>query len=195
MIRVDSPESVRSARRCATNEAIASAAGASVSVPCADALLAARELLSANTYNPNHVSPDKMALLERSIRDNGFCFPIVTIWDDENERLVIVDGFHRYLVSGPDYLGMSHVPVVVLTHTVAQRMAATVQFNKARGVHQVDLDADVVKALLGQGLSDEEVAERLGLELDAVHRYKSIAGVAALFAKADYSIAWEMCGP
>jgi hypothetical protein len=30
------------------------------------------------------------------------------------------------------------------------------------------------------------------MELDAIHRYKQLTGVAALFAKADYSLAWEM---
>ena len=34
-----------------------------VLVPCANTILAARPLVIANTYNPNHVSDDKMELL------------------------------------------------------------------------------------------------------------------------------------
>lgn len=162
-----------------------------VAVPCLSVLLVARDLVRANTYNPNHVSPDKMELLRQSIADNGFCFPIVTIYDPDAAAFVVVDGFHRYLISGPDWLGMTHVPIVVLPHGPAQRMAATWQFNKARGVHQVDLDADLIRALIQQGLGEDEVATRLGVDLDTVHRYKQLTGIAALFQRADYSMAWE----
>src|SRR5690606_25760245 len=103
-----------------------------VAIPCMGTVLVARELVRANTYNPNHVPPDRLHLLVRSIVDNGFCFPIVTIFDDADGVLVVVDGFHRWLVSGPDWLGLSHVPAVVLEHDISRRMAATVQFNKAR---------------------------------------------------------------
>jgi hypothetical protein len=76
--------------------------------------------------------------------------------------------------------------------TTQVRLAATAQFNKARGFHQVDLDADLVRALLEQGLTEEQVSEQLGLELEAVHRYKQLTGIAELFARADWSMAWEM---
>jgi len=71
-------------------------------------------------------------------------------------------------------------------------MAATWQFNKARGVHQVDLDADLIRALLQQGLGEDEVAEKLGIDLDTVLRYKQVTGIAELFKGAQYSMAWEM---
>jgi hypothetical protein len=71
-------------------------------------------------------------------------------------------------------------------------MTATVQFNKARGIHQVDLDADLVRALIEQGMSEDDVSEQLGMDMDTVHRYKQVTGIASLFAKAQYSMAWEM---
>lgn len=163
-----------------------------VKFPCLNTTLVPREKVIANGYNPNSVSPDKMELLKRSIEDNGFCFPVVTIYDAERDCYVIIDGFHRRLMCEPEWLDIPEVPVVVLDHDMSQRMTATVQFNKARGVHQVDLDADIVRALIEQGLPEEEVAGKLGMELDAVHRYKQLTGVAALFAKAEYSGAWEM---
>ena len=161
-------------------------------IPCANTLVVARGLVQANTYNPNSVSDEKMELLRQSIVDNGFAFPIVTIYDPELEKFVIIDGFHRYWISGPDWLGMSHVPVVVLEHDIAKRMAATWQFNKARGVHQVDLDADLIRALIQQGLTDDEITTRLGIDLDTVLRYKQITGIAELFKGAQYSMPWEM---
>lgn len=148
--------------------------------------------VEANGYNPNSVAPDKLELLAQSIADNGFCFPIVVIRDEERGVYVIVDGFHRWTVCGPAWLALDAIPVVVLTHSMAERLAATWQFNKARGHHQVDLDAEVIRALLGQGKTEEEIALHLGIDGDTVHRYKQITGVAALFARTPYSTAWTM---
>ena len=134
----------------------------------------------------------KMRLLEQSILDNGFCFPVVTIYDPEQERFVIIDGFHRRSISGSDWLDLDYVPVVVLEHDISKRMAATVQFNKARGVHAVDLDAEVIRALVEQGLSSEDIATRLGMDIEAVHRYKQLTGVASLFSNSEYSRSWDM---
>lgn len=163
-----------------------------IKIPCMQTMLVSRELVKANSYNPNSVPPDKMELLKTSILDNGFCFPIVTIFDADLDCFVIIDGFHRFMISGPEWLDMKEIPIVVLPHSITQRMAATVQFNKARGIHHVDLDADLVRALIQQGLADEEVAKKLGMELDAVHRYKQLTGIAELFKGVQYSTAWEM---
>ena len=163
-----------------------------VTVPCLTTMLVNRNLVIANTYNPNAVSKDKMKLLMQSILDNGFCFPIVTIFDETDEQFVIIDGFHRYDVTGKKYLNISHVPIVVLDHDITKRMAATVQFNKARGVHQVDLDADVIRALIQQGMSEENVSLHLGIDMETIHRYKQLTGIAELFKNAHYSTSWYM---
>lgn len=190
-MKIDTMEQLQAGVASAAPVGLSSKRG-TVAVPCTQVLLVERSLVRANTYNPNHVAPDKLELLVRSIADNGFCFPIVTIYDADDGVLVVVDGFHRWLVSGPEWLGLSHVPVVVIASDMTRRMAATVQFNKARGHHQVDLDADIVRALIEQGLTETEVAERLGLDEEAVHRYKQVAGVASVFARTPYSAAWEM---
>ena len=163
-----------------------------VLIPCANTILARREMVMANTYNPNHVSDDKMELLYQSIIDNGFAFPAVVIWDEDQRLFVVVDGFHRYMVSGPKWLDMSHVPVAVLAHDAAQRMVATWQFNKARGSHEVDLDADLIRALIQQGMDEADIVKHLGIDLDTVHRYKQVTGIAELFKNAVYSMAWEV---
>lgn len=163
-----------------------------IEFPCMKVQMAPRAKLEANAYNPNSVSADKMQLLRQSIEDNGFCFPIVTIYDAERDVFVIIDGFHRFVISGPDWLDLPEVPVVVLDHDLSKRQIATVQFNKARGHHQVDLDAEIVRSLVDQGMSDEDIATRLGMEIDSVHRYKQVAGVAEVFAGVDYSTSWTM---
>ena len=51
-----------------------------IDIPCQRIQMVPRDKIQANNYNPNHVPKDKMELLKQSIIDNGFCFPIVTIW-------------------------------------------------------------------------------------------------------------------
>lgn len=189
---INTPADYLAVRERMTPVYVTSKARGKVLVPCCNTFLVRPSLVVANGYNPNSVPSDKMALLRESILDNGFCFPIVTIWDDDLERFVVIDGFHRSVIGGGEWLDLDYLPIVVLQHDISKRMAATVQFNKARGMHQVDLDAEIVRALLEQGLTEEEVATKLGMELDAVHRYKQLTGVAELFKNAAYSMAWEM---
>lgn len=163
-----------------------------ISFPCLQTKLVPRDMVQANNYNPNHVSGDKMQLLKQSIIDNGFCFPIVTIWDADIEKYVIVDGFHRWTICQKQWLDIAQIPVVVLEHDITKRMTATVQFNKARGVHQVDLDAEIIRSLIQQGMSEEEISVHLGIDVETIHRYKQLTGIAEIFKTAEYSTSWEM---
>ena len=149
------------------------------------------ELVQANNYNPNSVDSQNMELLKQSIIDNGFCFGVVTIWDEELQKFVIVDGFHRYDIFKNE-LQAEEISIYVLEQTPSQRMAATVQFNRARGVHQVDLMSDLVRALFEQGEDDIAIAKHLGMEPEEVFRLKQITGIAELFKNQIYSKAWEM---
>jgi len=163
-----------------------------ITFPCLTTRLVARDMVVANNYNPNSVPPDKMELLRQSIIDNGFCFPIVTIWDADQERYVIIDGFHRWTICQPEWLDIPEIPIVVLTHDISARMIATKQFNAARGFHHVDLDADLVRSLIEQGVSEEEIGQRLQMDMETIHRYKQLTGIAELFKNAAYSTAWSM---
>lgn len=163
-----------------------------IEVPCCNVILVKKELIIANNYNPNSVPDDKMELLKESILDNGFCFPIVTIFDNDQELFVIVDGFHRDLMGDKKWLDLDYIPVVVLNHGIQRRMTATVQFNKARGVHSVELDAEVIRKLIEQGMNEEEISIKLGIEEDTIHRYKQLTGVAEIFKNSTYSTSWDM---
>lgn len=163
-----------------------------IAIPCLNTILVDRDMVQANNYNPNSVPRDKMELLKQSIMDNGFCFPIVVSWSEEDEKYIIIDGFHRFTICQPNWLDIRQVPVVVLQHDLARRMAATIQFNKARGVHAVDKDADVVRALLEQGQTDLEIAHSLGLDIDTVMRYKQMTGILDLFKYVEYSASWTI---
>lgn len=163
-----------------------------ITFPCLNVIMVPYEKVQANNYNPNAVPSEKMQLLKQSIIDNGFTFPIVTIYDEEIEKYIIIDGFHRYTILGKKWLNQPLVPVVVLKHSMSQRMIATVQFNKAKGHHQIDLDADIVKSLLQQGLKQEEIAKHLGLDLETIHRYTQLAKIADVFANVGFSASWKM---
>lgn len=189
MIRIDTPDDYK--RLKIENDFVESKNGR-VQIPCSNTFLVVRDMIVANSYNPNYVPKAKMELLQKSIVDNGFCFPIVAIWDDDRSVFVIIDGFHRFSMSDDKWLGMEYIPLVVLPHGMAKRLAATMQFNKARGVHQVDLDAELIRKMVEQGLDDDEIAISLGIDVDTVHRYKQITGIAALFKSAEYSTSWEM---
>lgn len=162
-----------------------------IKLPCMMPVIVPIEKVMANNYNPNHVSENNMQLLLQSIKDNGFCFPVVVIYDEEIDRYVVIDGFHRYLIFR-DYLEADCIPVVVLEHSMAERMSATVQFNRARGVHQTDLMGDLVQGLVSQGMKDDEIAQHLGMELEEVYRLKQITGIAELFKNQIYSKSWDM---
>lgn len=191
-IHVDTWEDFERARGLCTPVYITSKRRGPVLVPCANTLLVRTELVIGNSYNPNSVPEDRMHVLMESILDNGFCFPIVAIWDDDRRLFVVIDGFHRRIIGGEEWLDFDYLPVVVLEHDIARRMIATMQFNKAKGVHQVDLDAEVIRALIEQGVAEEEIAQRLGLPLDTIHRYKQVTGVAELFRNAEWSLSWEI---
>lgn len=158
-------------------------------LPVMEPVIVPIDKVQANNYNPNNVAKNNMQLLEQSIIDNGFCFAIVTIYDKEIDKYIIIDGFHRYTIL-KDYLQAEEIPIIVLNHDIKQRMASTVQFNRARGVHQVDLMGDLVQALINQGATDEEIAKHLGMEIEEVFRLKQITGIAELFKNQQYSKSW-----
>lgn len=162
-----------------------------IKLPCLNVRIVPIDQVQANNYNPNRVSDNNMKLLEESILSNGFCFAVVTVWDPDSEKYIIVDGFHRYLIFR-DYLEAKELPIIVLEHDISQRMAATVQFNRARGVHQVELMSDLVQALVQQGVDDDEIARRLGMDIEEVFRLKQLTGIAELFKNQIYSKAWVM---
>jgi ParB-like chromosome segregation protein Spo0J len=166
--------------------------GRSIPVPCVNTIIVARSLVQANTYNPNAMPDEKRDALEESIKLAGFAYPVAAWWDTDLQLFVIVDGFHRWLITGYDYLGMEYLPVVPLDLTPEQRMMATWTFNKARGHHQVDLDAELIRSLINQGVEEDEIATKLGIDLETVYRYKQVTGIVELFKNAQYSMSWTM---
>jgi len=153
------------------------------------------EKVTANDYNPNSVAPPEMALLETSIWEDGYTQPVVVVYDSENDRYVVVDGFHRYCVLRDSKRinereeGM--LPVVVLDKEMHDRMASTIRHNRARGTHNIELMSTIVSELVEMGKGDHWICKHIGMSPDELLRLKQITGVAALFQNQDFSQSWD----
>lgn len=147
------------------------------------------DLIYSNGYNPNRVYKPELDLLRLSIEQNGFCFPIV-VMDDGKGRYCIIDGYHRWITMR-DVLHQKQIPVVILDQPIGMRVTATVQFNRARGTHQiVDMSKLVIK-LVKSGMPDDEIMERLGMEPDELLRLKQISGIKEAFGNKQFAKSWK----
>ncbi len=153
------------------------------------------EKVEANDYNPNAVAMQEMKLLYTSIVHDGYTQPIVTIYDKDKDKYVIVDGFHRYSVTkyNKDLCELNHgcVPVVVIDKDINDRMASTIRHNRARGRHSIDGMSTVVMKMLENGWGDTDICNELGLEPEELVRLKHITGYSKLYAGKEFSKAWE----
>ena len=135
-----------------------------------------RDTLTPNSYNPNSVAPPELDLLKTSILEDGWTQPIVI-----NPDNTIVDGFHRWTVSGHDEireLTGGFVPVVILQPKDSEhQQMSTIRHNRARGRHGVLEMGSIVADLMKNGLSTEEIMKRLKMEREEVIRLTQTQGV------------------
>lgn len=155
--------------------------------------------VSANDYNPNSVAPPEMELLRTSISADGYTQPIVG--NQEDDAIVVVDGFHRHRVGKEcdDIRSRVHgyLPVVQIRSTQVSRedrMASTVRHNRARGKHKVEAMSDMVIELKRRNWSNDKIAKNLGMDQDEILRLCQISGLAEVFSDHEFSQAWEAEG-
>ena len=153
------------------------------------------EKVHANDYNPNSVAKNEMRLLYVSILHDGYTQPVVTVYDEQQDQYVIVDGFHRYTTMrlNKDIAERNNglLPVVVIDKSINDLMASTVRHNRARGKHSVSGMANMVFQMLDNGWSDEAICKELGVEADELVRLKHVTGFSKLFENVEYKKAWE----
>lgn len=146
--------------------------------------------LRPNPYNPNRVFKPELELLKLSIMSDGWTMPIVATPDGE-----IVDGFHRWTLGSTDAdirkISGGLVPVVrTRPRSAADQKAATVRHNRARGQHGVLLMADIVRSMISDGKTPEEVATMLGMEEDEVDRLADERGSPERVGKDSFGRGW-----
>lgn len=128
-----------------------------------------RSIVKPNTYNPNKVSKQNLELLKQSILTNGWTLPIVVRPD-----MTIIDGFHRWTIAGEEPLVSmleGRVPVVVVKHNEhSEDIYGTVTHNRARGTHLLEPMKAIVRELMNEGKSVEEIGKQLGMRPEEIFR-------------------------
>ena len=128
-----------------------------------------RDRVKPIDYNPNKVSKQNLELLKQSILTNGWTLPIVVRPD-----FTIIDGFHRWTVAGEEPLKSmleGKVPVVIVEHKdKAGNIYGTVTHNRARGTHLLEPMKAIVRELMGEGKSVEEIGKQLGMRPEEIFR-------------------------
>lgn len=173
-----------------------------------------RDRLVPNNYNPNFQYDSATNLLAVSIMEDGWTQPIVvtpkhkqnaeetvktdlvTYVNDVTSEFEIVDGFHRWLVSGRVKLYMltgGFVPIVVIWHDNEQsQKLSTIRHNRASGEHAVLEMSKIVASMIENGMSMQEICFRAGMEKEEVKRLSQRAGIPAdsIFEDGDWGKEW-----
>ncbi len=157
-----------------------------------------QENIAPNDYNPNNVAPHEKRLLLKSLETDGFTQPIV-VHGPHNNLYEIVDGFHRHqLAKSKSVLKKrlkEYVPVSILHSEIEDepaRMASTIRHNRARGRHQINAMAEIVRELTQLGWTDEKMGVELGMDADEVLRLRQINGLLDMFSDRQFSEAWTV---
>lgn len=155
------------------------------------------ETVVANDYNPNVMAPVEKRLLQRSLEVDGFTQPVVV--SEKKDTYVVVDGFHRHLLGSAkgklQSRMLGYLPITTINKDrqgEAERIAATIRHNRARGKHQIASMSDIVRDLYRLGWADERIAQELGMDADEVLRLKQISGLTELFMDETFSDAWTV---
>lgn len=159
------------------------------------------ETVAGNPYNPNSVAPPEMRLLEQSILQDGYTQPIVAWREDGMNGHEVIDGFHRHRVGKECKTVrervMGYLPITVVNadrHDKADRIAATIRHNRARGKHKVEAMSDIVIELKKRNWSDDKISQNLGMDKDEILRLCQITGLAEVFSNQEFSQAWNAEG-
>lgn len=155
------------------------------------------ETVHGNEYNPNSVAPPEMELLRLSITADGYTQPIVAMSSDGDSE--VVDGFHRHRV-GKECADvrervLGYLPIVDIRSDrtdIADRIAATIRHNRARGKHMVSAMSEIVIELKRRNWSNDKIGRELGMEPDEVLRLCQMTGIAELFADDEFSASWDV---
>ena len=128
-----------------------------------------RDKIKPNDYNPNKVSEQNLELLMQSILTNGWTLPIVLRPD-----YTIIDGFHRWMVSGREPLKSKLggvVPAVIVEHAdESGNIYGTITHNRARGTHLLEPMKNIIKKLFDQGKTVNEISKQLGMKPEEIFR-------------------------
>lgn len=105
------------------------------------------EKITVDGNNPNQMSPEQLASLEKSIRKFGSIVPVIV-----NKKNVVADGEHRLRVYRK--LGLKTVPVIKLDVDDVDRRILRQVMNKLHGEHDLQADAQEFERIIAEGRSE-----------------------------------------
>ncbi len=161
-----------------------------------------RDELSSNLYNPNRMAPPEMDLLVRSLKEDGWLFPICVLpkgvqvaglTAENTNQHTIIDGFHRYTISGrTEVYGITDGYVPIVMPAGSDFIATTVRMNRIKGTHTVLGMADIVQYLLQNGRSVDYIMAEYGMEEEEVVRLANRKGIPQtdLIRDTEFSASW-----
>lgn len=143
-----------------------------------------------NPYNPNRQSDHEFGMLKASIETDGFTQPVI-VQDPKAEFLPghIVDGEHRWRAAAD--AGLTKIPVVYVTFTEEQMKISTIRHNTARGSHDVELEAEVLRDLEKLGAL-EFAQDALGLSDVEIQRLIEDIQAPEGLAGEDFAESWDV---
>lgn len=167
--------------------------------------------IKPNTYNPNRQSDHDFELLIKSMLEDGFTQPILC----QKKTGEFVDGEHRWMSAivlhhlqknGIDVTSKNiiearadiqkildpslEVPIVYVDMPMEQMKISTIRHNKARGSHDIELEAQVLRDLRELGALDW-AQDSLMMDDIEMERMLDDISVTEALANPEYSNAWE----
>lgn len=125
--------------------------------------------LVPNVYNPNRQSEHEFQLLLLSIKEHGFTQPILALRElDAQGCHVIVDGEHRWKAAKE--LGLVTVPVAFVGLDEGRRRVATMRHNLARGIHNMEIEAQLLQELKQAGIDLSAALLMDDVEIDFIEK-------------------------
>lgn len=140
--------------------------------------------ITPNTWNPNRQSEHDFELLCKSMEEDGFTQPIICHKDSG----VIVDGEHRWRAAVT--LGYKEIPVVYVDMPIEQMKISTIRHNRARGSHDIELEAEILRDLQKLGALDW-AKDSLILDDAELNALLNDIEAPEAMASEEYSEAWE----
>lgn len=141
-------------------------------------------LLKPNSWNPNRQDEHDFELLCKSIEEDGFTQPIIV----HKTTNIIVDGEHRWRASLA--LGFKEIPVVKVDMPIEQMKMATIRHNRARGHHDIELEAEILKDLEKLGALDWAKDSLLLSDKDLEKLLEDVEAP-EIMANDEYSNSWD----
>jgi hypothetical protein len=140
-----------------------------------------------NDWNPNRQSDHDFALLCKSMEEDGFTQPVIILEKSNNGKHIIIDGEHRWRAATA--LSLPEIPCVMVDMTPEQSRISTIRHNRARGSHDIELEASLLRDL--QKLGALDIAQDSLLMDDVeLNRMLSEIPIPETLSGEDYSEAW-----